>query len=176
MKVTMTGTNIGRLAVSVAILVLVLAATVSAATIQLQRGTEVKIKFATAIKVSSGNLAKDVPVQFVLAEPIIIGGETLVEAGATGTAKVVDVQKAGKGGKPGYIKIAFVDLEPKGVYQSADKAKIKLSGEVENKGKGKKFLSYVFIFGLFIKGGQGEIPANAVHVAKVAESITLESK
>ncbi len=175
MKVTMTGKNIRRMAISVAILVLFLAATLPAATIQLQRGTEVKIKFATAIKVSSGNLAKDVPVQFVLAEPIIIGGETLVESGATGTAKVVDVKKAGRGGKAGYIKIAFVDLEPKGAFQSADKAKIKLSGEVENKGKGKKIIPYLFFLPL-VKGGQGEIPANAIHVAKVAESITLESK
>jgi hypothetical protein len=160
----------------IALAIVLLAASLPAATIQLPRGTEVKVKFTTAAKVSSGNLAKDAPVLITLAEPVIIGGETLVEAGATGTAKVVEVKKAGSVGKPGYIKVAFVDLEPKGIYQTADKAKIKLSGEVENKGKGKKLLSILFIAGLFIKGGQGEIPADTVYTAKVAESITLESK
>jgi hypothetical protein len=165
-----------RFAAIIALAIMLLAASLPAATIQLPRGTEVKVKFAAAAKVSSGNLAKDVPVLFTLAEPVIIGGETLVEAGAAGTAKVVEVKKAGKAGKPGYIKVAFVELEPKGVYQTADKAKIKLTGEVENKGKGKKFFSMLFIAGLFIKGGQGEIPANTVYTAKVAESITLENK
>ncbi|MDD4050747.1 MAG: hypothetical protein PHR28_02455 [candidate division Zixibacteria bacterium] len=165
-----------RFAAIIALSMILLAASVPAATIQLPRGTEVKVKFVAAAKVSSGNLAKDVPVLFTLAEPVIIGGETLVEAGATGTAKVVEVEKAGKAGKAGYIKVAFVDLDPKGIYQTADKAKIKLTGEVENKGKGKKFISMLFIAGLFIKGGQGEIPANVVYTAKVAESITLENK
>jgi len=165
-----------RFAAIVVLAMILLAASLPAATIQLPRGTEVKVKFSTAAKVSSGNLAKDVPVLFTLAEPVIIGGETLVEAGATGTAKVVEVEKAGKAGKPGYIKVAFVDLDPKGIYQTADKAKIKLTGEIENKGKGKKLMSMLFIAGLFIKGGQGEIPTNVVYTAKVAESITLESK
>jgi hypothetical protein len=176
MKGMWTGNGAIRVAIYVALAVIMLAAALPAATIQLPRGTEVKVKFAAAAKVSSGNLAKDVPVLFVLAEPVVIGGETLVEAGAAGTAKVVEVKKAGKAGKPGYIKVAFVDLEPKGIYQTADKAKIKLTGEIENKGKGKKFFSMLFIAGLFIKGGQGEIPPTAIYTAKVAESITLESK
>lgn len=171
-----TGNDVMRVAIYIVLAVMLLAASLPAATIQLPRGTEVKVKFAAAAKVSSGNLAKDIPVLFTLAEPVVIGGETLIEAGAAGTAKVVEVKKAGKPGKPGYIKLAFVDLEPKGTYQTADKAKIKLTGEIENKGKGKKFLSIIFIAGLLIKGGEGEIPPNAVHTAKVAETIILESK
>lgn len=176
MKIVSRGNKPLRVCIYIVIAAALLAGSLSAATIQLPRGTEVKVKFTGAAKVSSGNLAKDVPVLFTLVEPVIIGGETLVEAGATGTAKVVEVKKAGAVGKPGYIKVAFVDLEPKGAYLTADKSKIKLSGEIENKGKGKKFLSLLFIAGLFIKGGQGEIPADVVYTAKVAESITLESK
>lgn len=176
MKQSLTGNGPARIFIYIVIIVALTAEMLAAATIQLPRGTEVKVKFNTAAKVSSGNLAKDVPVMFTLVEPVIIGGETLVEEGAAGTAKVVEVKKAGAVGKAGYIKVAFVDLEPKGTYLTPDKSKIKLAGEVENKGKGKKLLSILFIAGLFIKGGQGEIPADAVYTAKVAESITLESK
>lgn len=176
MKQSVMGNGPVRIFIYIIVAIALLATSVSAATIQLPRGTEVKVKFNTAAKVSSGSLAKDVPVMFTLVEPVIIGGETLVEEGATGTAKVVEVQKAGAAGKPGYIKVAFVDLEPKGAYLTPDKSKIKLTGEIEKKGKGKKLLSILFIAGLFIKGGQGEIPADVVYPAKVAESITLESK
>jgi len=128
------------------------------------------------MKISSGELSKDVPLLIYLAEPIKIGNTTIVEEGAQGTAKVVDVKKAGKGGKPGYIKVAFVDLETKGEYRSPDNSRIKLEGEIENAGKGRKTLSYLFIFGLFIKGKQGVINPDVVYNAKVAESIILESK
>ena len=156
--------------------IFLLSAAVQAGTIQLPKGMDVKVKFAPGMKISSGELSKDVPLLIYLAEPIKIGNTTIVEEGAQGTAKVVDVKKAGKGGKPGYIKVAFVDLETKGEYRSPDNSRIKLEGEIENAGKGRKTLSYLFIFGLFIKGKQGVINPDVVYNAKVAESIILESK
>jgi hypothetical protein len=156
--------------------IFLLSAAVQAGTIQLPKGMDVKVKFAPGMKISSGELGKDVPLLIYLAEPIKIGNTTIVEEGAQGTAKVVDVKKAGKGGKPGYIKVAFVDLETKGEYRSPDNSRIKLEGEIENAGKGRKTLSYLFIFGLFIKGKQGIINPDVVYTAKVAESIILESK
>jgi len=51
-----------------------------------------------------------------------------------------------------------------------------LSGTKETKGKGKKLLSYLFIFGLFIKGSDAVIPTNVMYSVKVAESVYLESK
>lgn len=160
----------------IALVIIMGVVSVQAATIGLTKGTEVKARFAAKTKISSGVLNKDVPVLFTLAEPVVIGGKTIVDAGAQGTAKVVEIKKAGSAGKPGYIKVAFVDLEPKGEYASPEGGKIKLAGDIENKGKGKKFLSYLFIAGLFIKGGQGEIKADSVYTAQVAETIVLESK
>ena len=158
------------------LLLFFLSVVIQAATIQIPKGMEIKVKFAPGMKISSGDLAKDAPLLIYLAEPIQIGGKTIVEGGSQGTAKVVEVKKAGKGGKPGYIKVAFIDMQTKGEYRSANDAKIKLEGEIENSGKGKKVLSYLFIFGLFIKGGQGVISPDVVYNAKVAESIILESK
>lgn len=146
------------------------------ATLQLPQGTEVKLKFAQGIKVSSGDIAAGVPIICYLAEPIQIGGKTVVEEGAQATAKVAEVKSAGKGGKGGYIKVEFVEIETKGEYNTVDGSKIKLAGFVENTGKNKKTLSYLFIFGLFIKGSQGELNTSSIYSAQTAENTILESK
>jgi hypothetical protein len=158
------------------VIILFCASFVTAATIQLPRGTEVKAKFSPGMQIKSGQVEKDIPLLFTLAEPITIGSKTLVEAGAQGTAKVTEVEKAGMIGKPGYIKIEFIDLEVKGAYKLLQGDKIKLEGEIENKGKGKKILSIILGFGLIIKGGQGEIDTGQTYTAKVAETVILEGE
>ena len=166
--------------ISIAILslavVLLLTMTVQAGTMQIPKGTTVKMKFPAGIQISSGNMQAGAPIICELAEPIDIGGITIVEAGAQGTATVVEAKKAGKGGKGGYIKIEFSSLNAKGDYALMSADNIKLTGFIEHQGKNKKLLSYLFIFGLFISGSQGEIPTNAVYDAEVAESAVLESK
>lgn len=163
-------------AMTVALFLLTTAVPVGAITMQLTRDTQVKVKFAPGTKISSGTLAKDAVLDITLAEPIVsASGDVLVEAGAKGTAKVVDVQKASKPGKPGSIKIQFVDLETKGAFATVDGAKIKLAGTVEGKGKGKKIFPYLF-FVLIMSGGQGQISVDSVNTATVAESIVLDSK
>jgi hypothetical protein len=144
--------------------------------VQLPEETQIKVKFDSTMVISSGKLDKGIPLLIYLAEPIIIGGRVIVPAGAQGKAEVVDVVKAAKPGKPGYIKVRFIELEPKGEFKTLDDAKIKLSGAVENKGKGKKLLSYLFIFGLFIKGKDAVIPSNMTYPAQVEETIILQSE
>ncbi|MEE9443257.1 MAG: hypothetical protein V3V99_11400 [candidate division Zixibacteria bacterium] len=146
------------------------------ATLQLPQGTDVKLKFAPGIKISSGNMSADVPIICYLAEPIQIGGKTVVEEGAQAMAKVAEVKPAGKGGKGGYIKVEFIEFETKGEYNTVDGSKIKLTGYIDNTGKNKKTLSYLFIFGLFIKGSQGEINTASIYTVKTAGNTILESK
>ncbi|MCK5125862.1 MAG: hypothetical protein KAR42_06370 [candidate division Zixibacteria bacterium] len=146
-----------------------------AATLQLPKGTDVKVKFTQGMKLSSGTLGQGVPIICHLAEDVRIGDKVVVEAGAQATAVVSDVKKSKGGGKGGYIKISFNELETKGAYNTVDGSKIKLSGYIENTGKGKGFFPYLF-FVLFLKGSQGEISTDAVYTVKVAESVILESK
>ncbi len=148
---------------------------VQAGSIQVPKGTEVKLKFPAGMKMSSGDLTVGVPIVCNLQEPIDVGGVIVVDKDAQATAKVVEVKPAGKGGKPGYIKIEFESLDAKGSFKLVSADKIKLSGAVEAKGKGKKLLSYLFIFGLFIKGSQGDIPTDQVYTANVAESVVLDN-
>lgn len=150
-------------------LALVLGSIAYPATMQVPKGTELKVKLVTDAELKSDKTAKDTSIPITLVDPVVIGGKTVVEAGATGTAKVAEVQKAGDG-KPGVIKIAFVELEPKGNYVSPTGAKIKLGGGIEAQGKKKKSL---FVFG---KLTEGKISTTETYKATVAESIVLESK
>ena len=150
-------------------------AAVFAAKVIVPEGTEIKVKFDPAEKVNSGKLEKGATVKIVLSEDIKIGGKTIVEKGAGGTAVVEDAVKASRPGDPGKIKVTFVELDTKGDYKAALNGKIKLAGSVSDEGGGRKILSWIFIFGLFIKGGQGEIDTALDYTATIAESIILES-
>lgn len=161
---------------AVVLLMMVLAAPMAdAGKVQLPEGKEIRVRFDPKMKISSGKLEKGIPLQIYLAEPIEIAGVVLVPKDAPGTAVVADVKKAGKPGKPGMIKIEFTELEPTGDFKSPEGEKIKLSGTIEKKGGGKKLLSYLFIFGLFIKGGEGAIDPNGVYTATVKEGLILEN-
>lgn len=148
---------------------------VSAGVVEIGKGKEVKLKFPAGIQITSGNVTPGIPIVCYLAEPIIEGGVVVVEEGAQATASVVSAEPAKKGGKPGKIKLEFISLDPKGEYKLVTEPKIKLGGTIEKEGKGKKFLSYLFIFGLFIKGGQGSIATDMIYTVKVAESVYLEN-
>ncbi|UCD62528.1 MAG: hypothetical protein JSW34_07095 [Candidatus Zixiibacteriota bacterium] len=165
-----------RVIALIAALGLVLAVSAQAARVQIPEGAKLSVKFPASIKISSGELGEGIPILFELASPFEIGGKVIVAKGAQGTAVVKESVKSGRGGKPGKITVEFVELMPSEGFQAADGSPIKLKGAVTAEGKGRKLLSYLFIFGLFIKGGQGEIPGDQVYTATVAESIILEEK
>jgi len=138
--------------------------------------TKLMVKFDPAARIDSGKLQKGDTLSISLAEDLKVGGITVVEAGAKGMAIVKETVKASRPGKPGKIVVAFVDLKPKGDYRSKDGGNIKLAGVAEDKGGGRKIISWLFILGLFIKGGQGEIDTAQAYPATVGETIILESR
>lgn len=137
--------------------------------------TEIKVKFDSALQINSGKLQPGLTLSIYLAEDIKVGGITIVEASAEGTAKVEEIVEASRPGKPGKITVAFSELGTKGKYRTAKDAKIKLAGSIEREGKSRKLLSILFIFGLFIKGSQGEIDTAQEYTATISETIVLES-
>lgn len=148
----------------------------SAATFQLPAGTDVRVKFNQDAKINSGTVKAGDNLAITLAEPLMVGDVLLVAEGAAGTATVKEVEKAKAPGAPGKLVIAFTSMGTRGGYRTVDGSAIKLGGELELKGKGKKLLAYVTIVGIFlIKGGQGEVNPNEVYTAKVAETIVLQS-
>nr|MBN2276500.1 hypothetical protein [candidate division Zixibacteria bacterium] len=159
-----------------ALLVLLTASGAWAGKTQIPQGQKVKVRFNQNMVISSGKLMKGLPLLIELAEPIVIGGKTIVEAGAEGKAEVVDVREASKPGKPGYLKIAFTELSPKGEYKSKDGAKIIIKGEQEATGKPKKLMSWLFCLGLFISGTEATLDVNKTYEAEVVEAIILQSE
>lgn len=156
------------------LLTFLVAPVLQAATFQLPQGTDIKVKFSGDKKITSGTVAKGDSLGIVLAEPIKIGDQLLIAEGAPGKAVVTEVKKSSAPGKPGEIKVNFVWLGTRGGFKTADGSAIKLSGEVTNKGKGKKFLAFVTIVGIFlIKGGQGEIPVDSTYNAKIGQTVVL---
>ncbi len=168
--------KIKLIAVVITIFLFTFSSAVYAGKVQIPKDKEISVRFPTGIKISSGILSESIPILFHLEEAIEIGGKVIVEKGAEGKAIVKESVKASRGGKPGKLVLEFVELTPKGDYNTTDGSKIKLAGTVTAEGKGKKLLSYILGFGLIIKGGQGEISPNVVYTAKIAESIILESK
>jgi hypothetical protein len=166
----------GFTALAVLLTMLFVVPDLSATVVRLNKGTEVKVQFTCDGKVSSGEFDKGDSVDIALTEAIIMDDSTIVEKGAAGKAVVIKAEKSGKGGKPGYIKVAFVSLQPKGAFTTDGGAPIPISGEVENKGSSKKTCSYIAFFGLFVKGGNGEIDKATVYTATIAESIKLDSR
>ncbi len=159
----------------VALAVIGVCGTAFAGKLQLPQGTEIKVRFAADAKINSGASVPGDVVAIELAEPITLAGQVIVDKGATGTAVVDEVKPSGRGGKPGYITVKFAELIPSGAFKVVGDGKIMLSGVAEGEGKGKKTLSYLFIFGLFIKGGQGEIVAGQTYTATIAENVLLEN-
>ncbi len=142
------------------------------AQIKLPANTEVSVSFKQ--DVSSKYVAPGEEVLIQLAEDIAIGGVVLVKAGCEGKARVKSVESAGKGGKAGKLEIELIGLDPEGGYQALEDKMITLAaveGPLKVEGKGKKTLSYLFIFGLFIKGGEGVFVADQPFKATVTEDI-----
>ena len=173
---TMPNRRMTIIGVCIGLILFLGAVAAQAGTIQVPKGQTVKLRFPAEIKLSLKELSAGVPIACSLEEPISIGGITVVEAGAPATATVSEVQPAQKGGKPGYIKVEFTSLDPKGPYRLLTGDKIKLTGSKDATGKGRKLLSYIFIAGLFIKGTDAVIPVGQAYQAEVAESVVLESK
>jgi len=145
-------------------------------TVRVIKDTDVKLKFVGDDKISSGNLEKGDSLTLSLAEAIVVDDSTIVAEGASGRAVVTEVKKNGKRGKAGFIKVQFITLFAEGAFKTADGSPIKLSGEIENKGKGKKFISWLLGFGFLISGGNGEIDGDAVYTAKTVETVRLTSE
>ncbi len=156
--------------------VLFISTAASAGKVVVPEGTDVKVRFDPAVGVSSGKLQPGITISIYLADDVKIGGKTIIEAGAEGSAKIEEIKEASRPGKPGFIKVAFVELMTKGKYSTADGEAIKLSGTVEAEGKSRKLVSWLFILGAFISGKDGEIDTSLDYPARIVETIVLESE
>ncbi|MFH1686362.1 MAG: hypothetical protein ABIE70_02430 [bacterium] len=148
--------------------------TTMAADFMVPSGTEIQVVFEQDVSskyVEPGDL---VPIR--LSQAIDIGGTVVIDEGAKGSARVKSVKPAGRGGKPGRVEIELLELTAGSGFESVGNKNITIAGKdgsIIAEGKGKKTLSWLFIFGLFIKGGQGVIGADQPMTAVVADDIIV---
>ena len=94
----------------------------------LKEGTEVRLKFAQEL--SSKTASEGDPVNFVLADDLIIGNVVVARAGAKGVGEVTNARKAGMMGKGGELNIRLEHLK-------AGTTKIRLRGSKGKEGDGR---------------------------------------
>lgn len=146
----------------------------NASTIQLAEGTPVKVRFAAGLRITSGEWDEGDAIPIVLDQPIDKNGRIIVEAGAKGAAEVIEVKKAGRGGKGGFIKVEFVSLQPKGKFRLSEGDAIGLTTDkpVEAEGNGKGLFPWLFLK-FILKGSEAEITPGEVYEVKLSESVMM---
>jgi hypothetical protein len=106
-----------------------------------------------------------------LAEPIVIGGVTVMEAGAIGQGEVVDAKPANIGGRPGRLVLAARDLEAGGVRVKLQSFKLGGGGSDHSQLAVGAVIA-VGVLGALVTGGNVDYPAGTQASAKVAADVT----
>lgn len=114
--------------------------------LMLLEGDSLSVRFPTPLCGSTG-LEAGMVIEAEAAQAKWISGLVAIEEGASVKAKVLEVEKNGRKGKPGRLKIAFESVT------AADGAEIFLQGDaVEKQGSGKHLVKKILTLFL-IKGG-----------------------
>jgi hypothetical protein len=135
----------------------------------LREGTPVNLKFAQSL--SSKTAGEDDPVNFVVAEDLVVDGFIVARAGTFATGSVSHSKRAGMLGKAGELNIRLSHLK-------CGDRKIKLRGSQGKEGQGKEgtAVALTVLFGpigLIKHGKNVEVKEGAPLVAYVDEDYTL---
>ena len=134
----------------------------------LKEGTEIKLKFAQ--NVSSRVARPGQMIEFVVAEPVVVDGVTLIKQGARSIGYVADTVSAGGIGKGGAMEIRMEAVRTRGKM-------VKLTGSdslAEKRATGK-VVGMTIMFGLsgflWARGHEAKIPEGTPVTAYVAEAV-----
>jgi hypothetical protein len=109
-----------------------------------------------------------------LAEPLVVDGRELVPAGAAGGGEVIDAHASAFGGRQGRLIISGRFVEING--QRARIRGMQITGAGEDRGNtalAVSMIPYAGIAGIFVQGGEVDIPVGARGTARLAEDIEI---
>jgi hypothetical protein len=148
-------------------------------TVTLRAGTPIVVEAAQTY--NAKNLSEGQTVNVRVKYNVVVSKQTLVAAGALGTANISDISKPGAFGKAGRIELQMQSV------QAVDGQQILLSGVPMNaEGQNKKGLAWGLsiglflltiiggITGLFIKGKNAEIKAGTTTNTSVASDAQVD--
>ncbi len=81
---------------------------ISGESVVIESNTEIKLKLIEKIDSSATQKGELIP--FEIAEDIVVDGKLVIPAGAKSKMRVTEIEKAGKFGKPGEVKVEFLPL------------------------------------------------------------------
>jgi hypothetical protein len=130
-----------------------------AASVAVPVGTIVSAVFKDPVDPATATAGQTVLLS--VADPVVIGGRTVIQAGAPVFAEVTVAEKCGAVGKPAKIGVALRHVT------AVDGSNIALSGLKQMEGENKQTTSLVVtilccVAGLLMKGGTATIPAGSV--------------
>lgn len=142
-------------------------------TIRIPAGTVVQVELAEAL--SSRSSQQQQLFGLRLAEPIVVDGRELVPVGAIGGGEVIDAHASAFGGRQGRLIISGRFIEINGQRARIRGMQITRAGEDRgNTALAVSMIPYAGVAGIFIQGGEVDIPIGARGTARLAEDFEFE--
>jgi len=141
--------------------------------IVLKEGTEIKLKFAQ--NVTSRAARPGQMIEFVVAEPVVVDGVTLIKQGARSIGYVANTESAGGTGKGGTMEIRMEAVRTRGTMVKVTGADSRAEKRATSKVVG---MTIVFGLGGFLsaRGHEVKIPEGTPMTAYVAETVEFPMK
>lgn len=142
------------------------------ASITIPAGTVVQVELTEALSSRSSQIEQTFGLR--LAEPIVINGAEVVPAGAIGGGEVIDAHASAFGGRQGRLIISGRFVEINGQRARIRGMQITAAGEDRgNTAMAVSMIPYAGVAGIFVQGGEVDIPAGARGTARIAEDTTI---
>lgn len=141
-------------------------------TLRLPAGAQIEVELVDTLSSRANKLGDKFTIR--LPQALSSKGVDVVPAGATGQGEVIDVARAGMGGKQGKLIISarYLDLNGRRVrirgmtFMASGKSRVDLA-------TGVLLVPYAGVAAVFIQGGEIEIPAGARATVRLAEDLEL---
>ncbi|ATQ42604.1 hypothetical protein [Caulobacter mirabilis] len=145
----------------------------SPAALKAPAGTELQVELIDPVSSATSKLGDRFAIR--LAEAVVIDGIEVAPAGAVGQGEVVDVAKAGFGGKQGKLIISARYLELNGRQARVRGMSLMAAGKSRvDLATGVWLTPYVGVAAYAIRGGQIEIPAGTRAMVRLAEDLEFQ--
>lgn len=145
----------------------------AAATIRIPAGHTVIMEFTETLSSRTSQTGQLVGLR--LAEPIIVDGVTIAEAGALGGGEVIDAARSGIGGRSGKLIVSGRFLELGGQRARIRGLQVVIAGDDNSREAVNTMIlvPYVGWMGGFITGGEIEIPAGTRAQARFSADVVV---
>jgi len=146
---------------------------------RLASGTVVMVELAEPVSTKTHKAGDTFAIR--LAEPVVVQGQIVLQAGAKGVGEVTDAAKPGLGGKGAKLVLSVRSLTDSAGHTLPLKGlQLAVNGKGHEKaatalGLGGIGFAPLGLAGIVMRGGDAELPAGTQATAKLASSTTLRS-